>query len=433
MSWTDDQQRYIWRPFTQEQTAPEPLWAVSGDGIRLTDKDGRSYLDMISSWWVNLHGHAHPKIAEAIAKQAATLEQVIFATCSHEPGVTLARRLAEILPGDLERVFYTDNGSTAVEAALKIALQYRRNRGESQRDRFVALSGGYHGDTVGAMSAGKSSNFFNAWTELLFPVASLPAPTTFMDDSLIEAKESKALAKLDDYLSAHGHQVIAAIVEPLVQGAGGMRMHRPEFLKAWVARLRDAGALIIFDEVMTGFGRTGPLFASERAGVTPDLICLSKGISGGFLPLAATVVTPEIYETFLGDTDALAFLHGHSYTANPIACAAALASLDLTLDPACSARRSAIEAIHLQKMRELGEHTGVEAPRVMGTIAALTLKPKSKGDPNLELKRFFHQDGMLIRPMGDTLYLLPPYVATDEELSLAYDSMRRGLDRVYGE
>lgn len=424
--------RYIWHPFTQALTAPEPIATVSASGAEITDAEGNVILDMISSWWVNLHGHAHPLIAEAVAAQARTLEQVIFATCTHAPAVDLAEGIANILPDKLSRVFYSDNGSTAVEVAMKIAMQYFRNRGDTRRTRFVAMDGAYHGDTVGAMSAGVSCGIFDVWGEMLFSVDSLPNAPTWDGDDLIEAKEATALAALDAYLDGHKDDLVAAIVEPLVQGAGGMRMCRPEFLKAWVARLQAAGALIIFDEVMTGFGRLGDLFACVKADIEPDFVCLSKGITGGFMPMAATVTTDAIYGAFLHKDTARAFLHGHSYTANPLGCAAGNASLKLLLDPACTKRRAEIEAFHRAALPELARLPGVTKPRVTGTIMAVNIETGSGerglgAEVGLKLKAFFKAENMLIRPLGNVLYLLPPYCVTDDHLARAYDSMIRGV------
>jgi len=428
--------RYIWHPFTQAQTAPEPIPAVKADGVVITDADGNEILDMISSWWVNLHGHAHPAIAAAVAEQARTLEQVIFATCTHAPAVDLAEGLVNILPDNLTRVFYSDNGSTAVEVAMKMAVQYARNRGNTTRTRFVAMSGAYHGDTVGAMSAGVSCGIFSVWSDMLFSVDTMPNAPTWDGDADVEAKEAKALAALDAYLADHGDTVVAAIVEPLVQGAGGMRMCRPQFLKAWSEKLAAAGALVIFDEVMTGFGRLGDLFACLKTGVKPDFVCMSKGITGGFMPMAATVTTEAVYEAFLSDDTAKAFLHGHSYTANPLGCAAGNASLKLLLDPACTKRRAEIEAFHRAALPELAKLPGVTKPRICGTIAACNIE--IDGDENglgasvgLKLKEFFKAENMLIRPLGNVLYLLPPYCVTDEHLTRAYDSMTRGVKSLF--
>ena len=295
----DLDRQYVWHPFTQAQTAPDPIPIASARGIRLYAQDGREFLDMVSSWWVNIHGHAHPTIAAAIAQQAQTLEQVIFAGFTHQPAVQLARELVQRLPEGLTRVFFSDNGSTAVEVALKMALQYWHNHGETQRTRFLAFEGGYHGDTVGAMSAGKGCGFFDTYGSLLFEVGLLPFPATWDDDNEVEAREQAALARLETFIAEHGATLAGVIVEPLIQGSAGMRMCRPAFLQALSKRLREANILLIFDEVMTGFGRTGALFASLKAQVTPDIICLSKGLTAGFLPMSVTVATEAVYAAFL--------------------------------------------------------------------------------------------------------------------------------------
>jgi adenosylmethionine-8-amino-7-oxononanoate aminotransferase len=412
--------RHVWHPFTQAGTAAPPILALGAKGATIYGADGREYLDLVSSWWVNLHGHAHPAIARAIADQASRLEQVIFADFTHEPAIRLAARLAELLPGDLDRVFWSDNGSTAVEVALKLAHQYWSNRGEN-RSVYVAFEGGYHGDTVGAMSAGRASGFFTAWERMLFPVEFAPFPATWDGDPDAAATEQAALDVLDRILDANRGKVAAVILEPLVQGAGGMRMCRPEFLRALEAKVHDAGTLLIFDEVMTGFGRTGELFACRGAGVTPDLVCLSKGISGGFLPLAATVASERIWQAFLGCDLTTAFLHGHSYTANPLGCAAGLASLDLLLAPDCAERRRSIEAVHRERLAGL---KGVAKPRVCGTIAAFDLIGGDEGygaAVGPRLKKEFLARGLLLRPLGNVLYLLPPYCLDRAELERAWD------------
>ena len=415
--------RHIWHPFTQAETAPPPLAVKSARGAVLTLADGREVIDLISSWWVTLHGHAEPTIARAIAEQAARLEQVIFADFTHEPAVRLAARLAGLLPAGLERVFFSDDGSTAVEVALKIALQSWRNRGQPGRSRILAFEGGYHGDTFGAMAAGQGSGFYEPFRSLLFPVDLLPYPATWIGDAEVEAKEAAALAALDRHLDAHGADTAALIMEPLVQGAGGMRMCRPEFLRAVAARLAAAGVLLILDEVMTGFGRTGTLFACQHAGVTPDLICLSKGLTGGFLPLSATVCRQELYEAFRGAGFDRAFAHGHSFTANPLGCAAALASLDLLQDPAAAAARARIEARHRDWLAGLAGHPRFACPRVLGTIAAIDLAGDDAGYGSAaapRLKRYFLERGLLIRPLGPVIYLLPPACIGDEQLARAY-------------
>ncbi|MTJ80987.1 MAG: adenosylmethionine--8-amino-7-oxononanoate transaminase [Telmatospirillum sp.] len=417
--------RHVWHPYTQEYTAPEPLVASSGQGARIVLGDGRPLIDLVSSWWVNLHGHAHPEIVRAVAEQAARLEQVIFADFTHAPAARLAAGLAAILPGDLDRVFYSDNGSTAVEVALKVALQFFANRGEAGRTRLLAFEGGYHGDTVGAMSVGKSSGYFRAWENLLFPVNMLPYPATFLGDGEVESREAAAYEALERELT---DDVAAVIIEPLIQGAAGMRMCRPEFLKGLAERVRAAGALLIFDEVMTGFGRTGDLFACLKAGVQPDMVCLSKGLTGGFLPMGATVVREPIHQAFLGQSLRQAFLHGHSYTANPLGCAAGLASLALLLDPDCTRRRAEIEAIHRDRLAALGGRWGFFRPRLAGTVAAVDL-----GDGGYDsadgprIKRFFLERGFIMRPMGPVAYFLPPYCLEPADLHRAWDTLEAAV------
>ncbi len=422
--------RHVWRPFTQAATAlPAPV-AVSGHGATIVGEDGREYLDMASSWWVNLHGHARPEIARAIAEQAATLEQVIFADFTHAPAARLAGRVAGLLPGDLDRVFYSDDGSTAVEVALKMALQHFANRGEPQRKRFVAFDGGYHGDTVGAMSAGVGSGYFKAWGSLLFPVDVAPFPETWDGDDP-SGRERASLDAVERFLS--GGEVAAVIIEPLIQGASGMRMCRPEFLRALAERVQAAGALLAFDEVMTGFGRTGAPFACLAAGVTPDLVCLSKGLTGGFLPLSMTVARNFIYESFLGEGVERAFLHGHSYTANPLGCAAGLASLDLLLAPECQTRIARIGAIHRTRLDALAAHPKIGRTRLRGTIAAFDLSVEEQGYGALAgqaIKRFCLDRGVLLRPLGATCYLLPPYCTTDGELARAWDVLTEAVAHV---
>ncbi|BDU71702.1 adenosylmethionine--8-amino-7-oxononanoate transaminase [Mesoterricola silvestris] len=416
----------VWHPFTQAHTAPPPIPVRSARGAVLTDFEGQEILDLISSWWVTLHGHGHPAIARAIGEQALRLEQVIFAGFTHEPAVELCGRITSLLPPGLRRCFFSDNGSTAVEVALKMALQARGNRGEA-RGRFLAFDGGYHGDTVGAMSVGVSSRFFEAWRAMLFPVDVLPVPATWEGDGDVEAKEAAALAALDRHLDLHGASTAAAVIEPLVQGASGMRMHRPEFLRGAVERLRARGILVILDEVMTGFGRLGPLFGCLGAGVEPDFICLSKGLTGGALPMSLTVTTDAVHDAFLDEDTGRAFLHGHSFTANPLGCAAALASLDLLLDPACAEARSGIEHRHRTDLAGIVEASPNAARmRVRGTLAAFEVLGE---DPqlNARMKRHFLRRGLLLRPLGNTVYLMPPYCVTGEQLDRAYAGIEAGL------
>jgi adenosylmethionine-8-amino-7-oxononanoate aminotransferase len=425
--------RHVWHPFTQEQTAPDPVGIARGRGAILETVDGRELLDLISSWWVNLHGHAHPYIAEAVAAQARELEQVIFAGFTHEPAVRLASRLAEKLPGDLNRVFFSDDGSTAVEVGLKLAVQYWRNRGEP-RERLLAFDGGYHGDTVGAMSVGRGSGFFEAFSPLLFDVARLPFPETWLDDPDVDAREQAAFDWLEAYLDEYGSTTAAMILEPLVQGAGGMRMCRPGFVREVARRLRACGILLVFDEVMTGFGRTGELFAAERADVTPDIICLSKGLTGGFLPLSVTVASEAVYETFLAADFDRAFTHGHSFTANSLGCAAANASLDLLETGDARLAWGRIESAHAAFLEHLDRHPRVSRRRLTGTIAAFDVSDEQGGynaAVGTALKKAFLDRGLLLRPLGNVVYFLPPYCVDDMQLARAYDRVIEVLDELY--
>lgn len=409
--------RYVWRPYTQEACTPDPLIAVGGQGAYVHTQDGQRILDLMSSWWVNLHGHANPVIAKAVADQAAQLEQVIFAEFTHAPAARLAARLANLLPGDLNRVFYSDDGSTAVEVALKMALQFFENQGQTKRTRFLAFEAAYHGDTVGAMSVGRSSGYFRAWENMLFPVDMLPFPETWIGDDQVEAKEAAALDALEKALS---DDIAAVIIEPLIQGAGGMRMCRPEFLTTMAERIKAAGAMLVYDEVMTGFGRTGTPFACLKAGVTPDFICLSKGITGGFLPMAATIAREEIYQGFLDASVSRAFLHGHSYTANPLGCAAGLASLDLLMSDDCQARLRCIEDIHRRRITAVAG----TRPRVTGTVAAIDIGQGGYAAAiGPKLKTFFRDRGMLLRPLGSVAYFLPPYCIAEDDLHRAWDAL----------
>ena len=425
--------RHVWHPFTQAGTAFPPPEVVSGEGAWLHTAEGRDILDLISSWWVTLHGHAHPTIAKAVAEQAQQIEQVMFAGFTHAPAARLASRLAALMPGELRRVFFSDNGSTAVEVALKIAWQYWRNKGETGRKRFFAFSGGYHGDTLGAMSVGASTGFYAPFDEMVLPVTFLPFAATWSGDNEAQENEAEALAKIDAVLDASHAEVAAVIIEPLVQGAGGMRMCRPEFLRALCGRLREAGILIIFDEVMTGFGRTGHMFACDKARVAPDIICLAKGMTGGFLPLAATICDEEIHGAFIGDDFGTAFAHGHSFTANPLGCAAALASLDLFESEATLERVAAMEDLHRRRMRDLARLPNVRRTRVMGSIAAFDLDHGNDGDGcdgkaygsswSQRLRGEFLSRGLLVRPLGDVVYLMPPYCIGEADLDRAYDGI----------
>jgi adenosylmethionine-8-amino-7-oxononanoate aminotransferase len=409
-SWCALDAAHVWHPYTQHAVAPPPVPVARAEGAYLYTADGRRLFDAISSWWVTLHGHAHPAIADAIAAQARTLEQVIFAGFTHEPAARLAGELVPHLPPGLTRVFYSDDGSTAVEVAIKMALQYWHDRG-TERPLVAALENAYHGDTFGAMSASARGVFTTPFGRHLFEVARLPDPS-----------EGDTVAALEALLDARGAELAAVIVEPLLMGAGGMHVWSADVLRRLRALTADAQVLLIADEVLTGFGRTGPLFACERAGIAPDIMCLSKGLTGGFLPMGATVAREEIFRAFLSPDRRRTLFHGHSYTANPIACAAARASLAL-LDDACAARRAAIEQVHVARMRELAAHPRARNPRVLGTVAAFDLAGAgSYLDPvGPALGAFALRRGVLLRPLGNVVYLLPPFCATPDEIAGVYD------------
>jgi adenosylmethionine-8-amino-7-oxononanoate aminotransferase len=416
--------RHVWHPYTQHLHAPAPVPIARAEGAYLHDANGRRILDAISSWWVTLHGHARPEIAEAIAAQARSLEQVIFAGFTHEPAVRLAAALARIAPPGLTRVFFTDNGSTAVEAAVKMALQLWENRGTPRR-LVAALDGAYHGDTFGAMSVSARSIFSAPFDPLLFDVARLPDPSVDGDATV---------AAFTTLLDTRGDEVAALIIEPLLLGAGGMRMWSPATLGTLAVLCRERGVLLIADEVLTGFGRTGPLFACAHADVAPDILCLSKGITGGFLPLGATLATDAVFDAFLSDDRRRTLFHGHSYTANPLACAAALASLALLEDPACTVARDRIEAAHARGLAMLATRPAVTNTRLLGTVAAFdivsdaTVEQGYLANVGRRLAAYALEHGVLLRPLGDVCYLLPPYCTSDDDLVHAYDVIARFLD-----
>jgi adenosylmethionine-8-amino-7-oxononanoate aminotransferase len=422
MTLSERDKKLIWHPFTQEKTAPEVISIKRALGSYLYDDNDKAYLDLISSWWVNLHGHAHPEIAKSIYEQAKTVEHVIFAGFTHEPAIHLCEGLQTLLPRDLCKFFFSDNGSTAVEVALKMAYQYWHNLGAPQKTTFLSFEGGYHGDTFGAMSVGAKSGFHTAFKELFFNVLSIPYPDTWEDDKEVEFKEQKALTVLQGYLEDHHGKIAAFILEPLVQGASGMRVCRPHFIKEVITLVRKNNILVIFDEVMTGFGRTGTYFALNHLEITPDFLCLSKGITGGFLPLALTVTHDKIYEAFLGDDFKTAFAHGHSYTANPLACRAAVTSLSLLKSVECQDAIKNLNTMHRKGIEALkSQCPRVEKTRIMGTIAAFDIKESADVMPSV--KSYFLAQGMLLRPLGHTVYVLPPYCLTSQELEGAYSKI----------
>jgi adenosylmethionine-8-amino-7-oxononanoate aminotransferase len=424
--------QHVWHPFTQHGTESDPIVIARAKAASLFDAGGREILDLISSWWTCTHGHSHPKLNAALAKQAARFEHVMFAGFTHQPAADLAAAVADALPQDLTRVFFSDDGSTSVEVALKIAYQYWINVGEPRRRLLVGFDGGYHGDTLGAMSLGRGSQMFTPFRDLMCQVMVLPYPATFEGDDAAGEREAGALSAFEALIADRGNSIAALIIEPLLQGAGGMRVCRPGFLKRLLYAARGAGILVIFDEVATGFGRTGSLFAMQQADVVPDLVCLAKGLTAGYMPLAATVAQEAIFEAFVGENFDRALPHGHSFTANPLACAVGLASLALFEEERTLARIARINARHNALMAELAARQDVMRLRAIGSILAFDVKEAGayQSAANRALRDFYLSRGLNIRPLGQTVYLMPPYCITDEELSRAYAGMVEGLDRL---
>lgn len=433
-----DRHPNIWPPFTNLAKEPLPIKVQSAKGSKLFLEDGTALIDCLSSWWVNLHGHGHPEIVRAIAEQAAELDHVLFAGISHSAAESFAAELVKYTPGALNRVFYSDNGSTANEVALKMALQYWQNIGQ-KRKRFIAFEGAYHGDTIGAMSVGGPSVFNTHFKDHFFEVDFIPYPDTWDGDPDIEEKEEIAIEALEKVLVENDGDYAAIIIEPMMQGAGGMRKCRIEFLQKVHWTQRQFETLLIFDEVMTGFGRTSKLFASDYAQVTPDILCLSKGITGGTLPLAATLVTNDFYEAFIdGDDPYKTFYHGHSYTANPIACAAANASLRLLMQKEgngqFSFENSSDRLASLYQSLKL--HPLLTKPRKLGNILAFDLESE-QGENRYLANIGFHikeeapKHGLLIRPLGNTLYLIPPYCIQEEEIALIAEKLPIIVEHAY--
>ena len=416
----------LWPPFTQMASAAAAQRVTAGEGALLLREEGPPLIDAISSWWVTLHGHANPVMAEAIADQARRLEQVIFADFTHEPAEQLAVRLSGIT--GLQRLFFSDNGSTAVEVAIKIACQWWANRGQP-RHQIVAFDGAYHGDTFGAMAVGERNLFSAPFEDKLFPLARVPWPSTWWNDDDIDTKEAAALQILEDTLQT---PTAAVILEPLLQGAGGMTMVRPEFLREVESRTKAAGALLIADEVLTGFGRCGDWFACRRAGIRPDLMALSKGLTGGCLPMGVTMASEAVFEAFIGDDPNLTLWHGHSFTANPLGCAAANASLTL-LEQNPTAFQN-FEARHRPQLEALAQHPRVERPRLLGTVAAFDLVVGGTAGylnpAGPTVKRIAMEHGVFLRPLGQVVYLLPPLCITDAQLEQCYVAIQTALDQL---
>ncbi|WP_076071043.1 adenosylmethionine--8-amino-7-oxononanoate transaminase [Sphingomonas montana] len=415
----------VWHPFTQHGLgAPIPT-VVRTEGAALHTADGRRVVDAISSWWVTTHGHSHPRIMAAIAEQAATMDQIIFAGWTHEPAERLARDLVAIMPEELSHVFYSDSGSTAVEVALKMALGYWANIG-APRHRILMLEHSYHGDTIGTMSVGARGVFNRAYAPLLFDVGTVPFPEPDAHQATLDAL---------DRLCGGPEPAAAFIVEPLVLGAGGMKLYPPALLAEMQRICAHHGVLFIADEVMTGWGRTGTLLACEQASIVPDILCLSKGLTGGAVPLAVTLATDAIFDAHLSDDRARMFFHSSSYTANPIACAAAVANLGIWRDEPVRARIADLGARQQARLDRIATHPAIRNPRRLGTIAAFEITQTAGADhegylsaigPALMAHAGTHD--VLLRPLGDTVYVMPPYCIGDADLDAVYGTVTSFLE-----
>lgn len=394
---------HLWLPYRQMKTAPPPVVVERTDGVRLYLAEGRELIDGIASWWTACHGYNHPRIRAAVAAQLERMPHVMLGGLAHAPALSLAERLARLLPGDLEHVFFSESGSVSVEVAMKMALQYRTNLGEQGRTRFLCFEGGYHGDTFAAMSVCDPEEGMHRHFGPLLPrqlVARLP-------------HDAEAERALERAVAEHAHELTAVIVEPLVQAAGGMKFHAPETLTRVASLARRFDLLLILDEIATGFGRTGTLFACEQAGVVPDIVTLSKALTGGTMPLAATVANKRVYDAFLADDESHALMHGPTYTGNPLACAAANASLELFATEPRLAQVAAIEAQLKSELEPCRSLPGVRDVRVKGAIGVVQLHRPPALEP---LRARFVQKGVWIRPFGDVVYLMPPLVIGADDL-----------------
>jgi len=417
MSWIEKDKQFVWHPFTHQKTAAPPVLIKRAEGVYLFDENDHKIIDAISSWWVNLHGHSHPYISKKVSEQLFSFEHVLFSDFTHTPAISLAERLLKHLPGNQSKIFYSDNGSTAVEVALKMTFQYWHNHNDP-RSLFIAFENAYHGDTFGGMSVGARDVFNNAFDNQLFNVAHIPLPTR---DNIQQIKDVIA-----DWNK--NHSIAGFIFEPLVQGAAGMLMYEAELLDELILFCKELQIITIADEVMTGFGRTGTFFASDQLNNKPDIMCLSKGLTGGYMPLGVTSCAQFIYEAYISDDKTRTFFHGHSYTANPTACSAALASMDLMEKDDTWKQIKMIRDKHLQFANEIKEQKPCKEVRVKGTILAIELNTEDHShylnSASEGIAAYFLKKGILLRPLGNVFYLIPPYCITESELDFIYDSIK---------
>lgn len=420
MNLAERDSQVIWHPYTQMQTAGLPVAIVKAEGALLTDDAGQTYIDAISSWWVTLHGHSHPYIQEKISQQLQQLDHVIFAGFTHQPAVELAEKLLHILPPNQQRIFYSDNGSTAVEVALKMAFQYWDNQG-SRKNKIIAFRDSYHGDTFGAMSVSSRSAFTRPFNQYLFEVIFIDVP--------IPGKETECLEQLQEY--AQRTDVAAFIFEPLVLGTAGMVMYDPEILDQLLTICKKNQIFTIADEVMTGFGRTGKIFATDYLQHHPDIFCLSKGLTGGTMALGVTSCSSVLYNGFLSPDAAKTFFHGHSYTANPIACTAGIASYDLLIKPETQEKIDFITHKHSVFKNKLAAHPAIKQVRCTGTILAVEFNTGTTSyfsKVRDKLYNFALANGVLLRPLGNIIYVLPPYCISGEQLEKVYTVIAQMAD-----
>jgi adenosylmethionine-8-amino-7-oxononanoate aminotransferase len=423
MSLTQKDQQYLWHPYTQHKTAAPPIAIVKGDGALLWDESGKEYIDAIASWWVNPFGHSNRFIADAIYQQLTTLEHVLFGGFTHEPAVLLAEKLTSILPSNQKKLFFSDNGSTSVEVAIKVALQYFYNKGE-QRKTIIAFENAFHGDTFAAMAASGISFYTQAFEGMFIDVVRIPVP--------VKGQEQASFAALEKVIATH--DCAAFIFEPLVQGAAGMVMYEPASLDRLIEICQQSQVLTIADEVMTGFGKTGKNFACDYISGQPDMMCLSKALTGGTIPMAITTFTQDLFDGFYSDDINKALFHGHTFTANPTGCAAALASLELLQTSEMQANISRVNQSHLAFKKRIENHPKVTTTRVLGVIFALEIATDSAasyyGTLRNKLYDFFIENGVILRPVGNIVYILPPYVMTNKQLDKVYEVVEKALEIV---
>lgn len=423
MTLSEKDQLYHWHPYTQHQTTGLLPAIVKGEGALLWDENGKEYIDAIASWWVNPFGHSNQVIADAIYKQLTTLEHVLFGGFTNKPAVLLAEKLMEILPSNQKKIFYSDNGSTAVEVAIKASLQYFYNKNQ-KRTKIIAFEDAFHGDTFGAMASSGITFFTEAFQGSLLEVVRIPVPTSGNETASLQALEK--LVQTNEFA--------AFIFEPLCQGAAGMVMYAPEVLDKMIALCKANSVFTIADEVMTGFGKTGKTFAVDYLETNPDMMCLSKALTGGTIPMAITTFTQEIFDGFLDEDVNKAFFHGHTFTANPTGCAAALASITLLETEEMQKNIQRIHDLHLVFEQKIKNHSRVKTSRILGVIFALELKTENQesyyGNLRNKLYHFFIENGIILRPVGNTVYILPPYIITNQQLENVYQVVEKALEIV---